>query len=84
MIFVSREMTEIDGLKEIGYFVGGNIALALGICSLDTQTCDWMSVLEGSSITMQLLIKIMLYFSLGILLISIKDKIRLKHQNKTL
>ena len=84
VIFVSREMTEIDGLKEIGYFVGGNIALALGICSLDTQTCDWMSVLEGSSITMQLLIKIMLYFSLGILLISIKDKIRLKHQNKTL
>lgn len=76
VIQMIRELEKVNPFQGICRVVEGNLFLILGIHSLDLQLCDWTPILEGRSLTLQLLIKGLLYFSLFILFIVMKEWIR--------
>ncbi|MCI8983228.1 MAG: acyltransferase family protein [Hungatella sp.] len=76
VIQIIREIEKVNIFQRICRIIGANVFLIIGIHSLDLQVCNWSPILEGRSLTQQLLIKGLLYFSLFILFVVIKELIR--------
>ena len=76
IIQLGCELAKVEIFEKIFGFIGENTLLFLGIHCLDMQFCNWTFILESYSISIQLLIKGIIYFSLCIFFLIIKQQIQ--------